>query len=349
MVFVLDTHKQPLHPCHPARARKLLRAGKAAVYMVHPFTIILNRVVDGPSDKEYHVKFDYGSRHTGVAILKDNTVCWLGQLEHRTDIKQNLQQRSGYRGRRRSANLRHRKPRLDNRVRHKGWLPPSLMSRVNNIETLMRRLIKLVHLGAISYENVKFDTQLMQNPNISGVEYQQGTLLGYEVREYLLEKYGRKCIYCGAEGVPLEIEHITPRSRGGSNRISNLGIACHACNQKKGNMTAEEFGFPNIQKKTMASLRDAALVTATRWKVLDALKSFDLPVECGSGARTKMNRIQLGLPKEHYYDACCVGVPTSTDLDSQEAICRDRSSSSGSRRAIWLRLLFRKVKKPEPM
>lgn len=78
MVFVLDTNKQPLHPCHSARARKLLRDGKAAVYMVQPFTIILNRVVDEPPDKEYRVKFDYGSRHTGVAILKDNTVCWLG-------------------------------------------------------------------------------------------------------------------------------------------------------------------------------------------------------------------------------------------------------------------------------
>lgn len=153
MVFVLDTNKQPLHPCHPARARKLLRYGKAAVYIVQPFTIILNRVVDEPPDKEYRVKFDYGSRHTGVAILKDNTVCWLGQLEHRTDIKKNLQQRSNYRRRRRSANLRYRKPRFNNRVRPNGWLPPSLMSRVNNIETLMRRLTKLVPIGSISYEN----------------------------------------------------------------------------------------------------------------------------------------------------------------------------------------------------
>lgn len=314
MVFVLDTNKQPLHPCHPARARKLLRDGKAAVYMVQPFTIILNRVVDKPPDKEYRVKFDYGSRHTGVAILKDNTVCWLGQLEHRTDIKKNLQQRSNYRRRRRSANLRYRKPRFNNRVRPNGWLPPSLMSRVNNIGTLMRRLTKLVPIGSISYENVKFDTQLMQNPDISGVEYQQGTLFGYEVREYLLEKYERRCIYCGAEGVPLEIEHLIPRSRGGSNRISNLGIACHICNQKKNNLTAEEFGFPDIQKKAVASLQDATQVTATRWKALDVLKSFGLPVECGSGGRTKMNRVQLGLPKEHYYDACCVGISTPQKL-----------------------------------
>lgn len=264
MVFVLDANKQPLHPCHQARARKLLRDGKAAVYMAEPFTIILKRVVEEAPEKEYRVKIDYGSRHTGVAILRDDNVCWLGQFEHRTDIKKKLQQRSGYRRRRRTANLRYRKPRFLNRTKPKVWLPPSLMSRVDNIKTLIQRLMKLVPIGAISYENVKFDTQLMQNPDTSGVKYQQGTLFGYEVREYL--------------------------------------------------MTAEEFGFPNIRKKALVNLQDAALVTATRWKVLEVLNSFGLPVECGTGARTKMNRIRLGLPKEHYYDACCVGASTPQKL-----------------------------------
>ncbi len=85
----------------------------------------------------------------------------------------------------------------------------------------------------------------MQNPEISGVEYQQGTLLGYEVREYLLEKWGRTCLYCGARDVPLEIEHLISKSRGGTNRVSNLALACHPCNQAKGAQTEEEFGFPH--------------------------------------------------------------------------------------------------------
>ena len=61
---------------------------------------------------------------------------------------------------------------------------------------------------------MRFDTQLLQNAAIAGVEYQHGELVGYEVREYLLEKWGRVCAYCGAEGVPLEVEHIVPRIRG---------------------------------------------------------------------------------------------------------------------------------------
>ena len=45
-VFVVDTNKTPLAPCHPARARELLTKGKAAVYRRYPFTLILKRVVE---------------------------------------------------------------------------------------------------------------------------------------------------------------------------------------------------------------------------------------------------------------------------------------------------------------
>lgn len=154
----------------------------------------------------------------------------------------------------------------------------------------------------------------MQNPEISGIEYQQGTLQGYEIREYLLEKFGRKCCYCGKENIPLEIEHIIPKSRGGTDRIDNLCLACHECNQKKGNMTAEEFGYQEVQKQVKQTLKDASVVNSTRWKVYDVLCNSGLEVECGTGALTKMNRIKLGLPKEHYFDACCVGQSTPDKL-----------------------------------
>ncbi|WP_197047582.1 HNH endonuclease, partial [Planktothrix serta] len=67
--------------------------------------------------------------------------------------------------------------------------------------------------------------QQLENPEISGIEYQQGELQGYEVRQYLLEKWSRKCAYCGVENVPLEVEHIHPKSQGGTDRISNLTVA----------------------------------------------------------------------------------------------------------------------------
>lgn len=312
MVFVIDSSKKPLDMCHPAKARKLLRDGKAKIYRREPFTIILTKEVEKPVENKYRLKIDYGSRHTGLAILKGAKVCWLGQLEHRTNIKELLDKRRGYRRRRRNANLRYRKERF-NRAKPKGWLPPSLMSRVNNIKTFITRLIRMLPLGAISYENVKFDTQKMVNPDIHGIEYQQGTLGGYEIREYLSEKFNHKCCYCGigqGQGRKFEVEHIIPVSRGGTNRVSNLAWSCHECNQEKDSMTAEEYGHPEVQAQAKKPLKDTAVVNATRWKVYELLKEFNLPVECGTGGLTSYNRIQRNIPKTHYYDACCVGKST---------------------------------------
>ena len=125
---------------------------------------------------------------------------------------------------------------------------------------------------AISQELVRFDMQLMENPEIFGVSYQQGELAGYEVREYLLEKWQRRCAYCGKTDIPLEVEHIVPKSRGGSNRVSSLTLACHQCNERKANRTAEELGYSAIQAKAKQPLKDAAAMNSTRWSLFHRLK-----------------------------------------------------------------------------
>jgi 5-methylcytosine-specific restriction endonuclease McrA len=171
---------------------------------------------------------------------------------------------------------------------------------VDNIVTWVKRLWMVSNITTISMELVRFDMQQMNHPEISGVEYQQGELVGYEVREYLLEKFGRRCAYCKVENVPMQIEHIVPRARGGSNRVSNLTLACEPCNLKKGARTAEEFGYPEVQRQAKQPLKDAAAVNSTRWRVYESLQQSGMPVEVGSGGRTKFNRRRLGLPKDHW-------------------------------------------------
>jgi len=145
------------------------------------------------------------------------------------------------------------------------------------------------------------------------VEYQQGELAGYEVREYLLEKWGRKCAYCDAEHVPLQIEHIVPKAKGGSNRASNLSLACSRCNAKKGSRDLKEFlahdptRLVRILFAAKSPLAAAAAVNATRFALRDALASTGLPVEIATGGRTKWNRSRMDLPKTHALDAACVG------------------------------------------
>lgn len=325
-VFIVDTNKVPLAPCHEAKARKLLDAGKAAIYRRFPFTIILKYAVENPQVPALRVKLDPGSRTTGIAVVDDQSgkVVFAAELTHRGHtIKESLASRRAIRRSRRSRHTRYRQARWQNRRRKEGWLPPSLQSRISNVLTWVARLQKLCKLTTISMELVRFDMQLLENPEISGVEYQQGTLAGYEPREYLLAKWGRQCSYCGKENSPLQIEHIVPRAKGGTNRVSNLCLACEKCNLTKGTKDIKDFlkKKPDLLKKILAQakapLKDAAAVNATRWALFHCLEELGLPIECGSGGLTKFNRMIRELPKTHWVDAACVGKSTSEVLDAK--------------------------------
>ena len=328
-VFVLDTNKQPLNPVHPGYARLLLTQGKAAVLKRYPFTIVLKKAVEHPVLEPLRLKIDPGSKTTGMAILNDVTgeVVFAAELTHRgQEIKRELEKRRGVRRGRRQRDTRYRKPRFSNRKRPRGWLAPSLQSRVENVSTWVKRFVRLCPITAISQEVVRFDLQALQNPEISGVEYQQGTLAGYEVREYLLEKWNRACSYCGATHVPLQIEHIQARANDGTHRVSNLCLACEPCNLKKGKQDIRAFlaKKPDLLNKILAQakapLKDAAAVNSTRWALYEQLQSVGLPVEVGTGGRTKFNRVTRGLPKTHWLDAACVGVSTPETLHIQRII-----------------------------
>jgi 5-methylcytosine-specific restriction endonuclease McrA len=316
-VFVLDCEQRPLDPIHPGYARWLLTHQKAAVFRRYPFTIVLRERKPDVPVQPLRLKIDPGSRTTGLALVSDASgdVVWAAELTHRGQrVRKHLADRRAVRRSRRQRKTRYRKPRFANRCKPAGWLPPSLESRIANIVTWVARLRRLCPLEALSQELVKFDTQLMEHPEIAGVEYQQGTLAGYETRAYLLEKWGRRCAYCKQTDVPLEIEHLTPKARGGSNRVSNLTLACTPCNQKKGTLTAAEFGFPELQALAKVPLKDAAAVNATRWALYERLKAAGLPLETGTGGRTKWNRTRLDLPKTHWLDAACVGATTPEHL-----------------------------------
>lgn len=313
-VFVLDTTKKPLDPVHPAQARKLLSQGKAVVFRRYPFTIILKTEVKQPKVNQYQLKIDPGSKVTGLALLQNNNVIWAAELTHRGSlIKDKLESRAQCRRGRRNRKTRYRKVRFLNRTKPTGWLTPSLLHRVLTTMTWVKRLIKYCPITQIVQELVRFDTQALQNPEICGAEYQQGELFGYEVREYLLNKWGRKCAYCGKENTPLQVEHIKAKAKGGTNRVSNLTLSCEPCNKKKGTKEIEDFlkGKPDllarIKAQAKAPLKDASAVNSTRWALFNALKLLGLEIKVGTGGRTKYNRVRLGLPKTHWIDAACVG------------------------------------------
>ena len=278
---MLDRHKRPLMPCSEKRARQLLERGRAVVHRVFPFTIRLkDRLAEESAFQPLRLKLDPGAAVTGFAVLLEGArgvvAVLLGEIHHRADISGRIRDRAARRRSRRGRKVRYREPRFQNRRPEKcaacgknarrgsRWcrpceragnrvdnghrgvrLPASLEARVLETVNAVEKLLKLLPVTALSVEHAKFDTQKLQDPEISGVEYQQGELFGYEVKEYLLEKWGRECVYCGATGVPLEVEHVVPKNPRsgprGTDRVSNLVISCRACNKAKGNKQPGEW------------------------------------------------------------------------------------------------------------
>jgi len=209
---------------------------------------------------------------------------------------------------------------------------------VLNTVTWVKRLQLLAPVSSLSYELIRFDLQKMENPEISGVEYQQGTLYGYELKGYLLAKWKHTCAYCGAKDVPLEIEHVVPKANGGTDRVSNLTVSCRECNQKKGTQDIRAFFSGNparlseVLSQLKGPLKDAAAVNSTRWRLFEELMETGLPIETGSGGRTKFNRTTQGYRKDHWIDAACVGeTGADIDIDGVNPL-RAKSSGHGCRR-----------------
>ncbi|MFD7840924.1 RNA-guided endonuclease IscB [Streptomyces sp. NPDC059761] len=329
-VFVLARGGEPLMPCHPARARELLDRGRAVVARQAPFTIRLKHRTRADSTVDgVQLRIDPGSRATGIAITDErHQVGPTGrthlarrglitiELRHRgRQIHSGMMRRAGYRRRRRSANLRYRAPRHDNRRRPNGWLAPSLRHRVDSTTSLVSRLCRYAPVVAIHVEHAAFDTAAVAGGMPPGGPRSLGsTCAGFEIREFLLAKWKRSCAYCGAEGVPLNIEHVRPRSGGGSDRLSNLVLACVTCNQAKGTSSIEEFlaDRPARLERVIAQLRrplhDMATMNSTRLTLVKALGTIGVPVHTWSSGRTHWNRRVMGLPKSHTLDALATGV-----------------------------------------
>lgn len=340
-VFVLSKDGKPLMPCHPARARELLDKKRAVVARQAPFVIRLKDRTRAESAVEgVHVRVDPGSKGTGFALTDEKeerssherkVVVRRGlvtvELQHRGDrIHRSMQRRAGYRHRRRSANCRYRPRRARNRARAQGWLPPSLRHRVDTTVSLVTRLCRYAPVTEIHLEHVAFDTHSMSAGRaLRGAEHRHGSLVGTDARAYLRTKWGSACAYCGATGVPLNIDHLHARSRGGSDRISNLVLACVPCNQTKGSRPVTVFlahepeRLATILEQVKAPLQDAAAMNTTRAGLLNALTALGRPVRCWSGSLTKQNRTVTGLPKTHSLDALCVG---ALDREGRNTIVR---------------------------
>lgn len=312
MVFVLNRSKKPLNMITNAEARILIKKKLAVIHKVYPFTIRLRDNSAVLNDRSYTVKVDPGSRTTGVAIIDNkDSVVMLAEIEHRGHIiKRDIDSRRAVRNSRRQRKTRYRPARFLNRTRPEGWLAPSIKSRANNVINFIKKYKKLINIDKVMIEHVSFDvTQMSSNTKLWGSNYQQGPLYQNKLRSFIFSRSNGKCVYCGAQAT--DIDHVIPRANGGTNSTYNLVASCRACNQMKSNLSLEDFGklvgkdFSKLKPKRLP--KNAAIVQSARNYMVKEITKLVPDTTTHDSWLTKYNRDELGLPKEHYYDALSVG------------------------------------------
>lgn len=312
MVYVLNKQGKPLMPCKEAKARKLLRQNKAKIVKYEPFTIQLLFDCENQT-QEVNLGIDAGSKHIGVSATTEKQVLYEADVELRNDIVDKLSSRRAARRTRRNR-LRYRPARFNNRIhsKHKGWLAPSIEHRINAHIQVIKHLYEILPITKLIVETAQFDIQKINNPDISGEEYQQGEQLGFwNVREYVLFRDNHKCQCCHGKSKDnvLNVHHIESRKTGG-NAPNNLITLCETCHK------AYHKGEIKLTFKRGQSYRDAAFMGIMRKTLFDRLRALYPNVYETYGYITKNTRIENNLPKEHHIDARCIsGTPKAKSLD----------------------------------
>ena len=337
---VFSSDGQPLMPTHPARARRLMKHGRAVPHHIRGLFGIrmLHRTRAQSSVQNLAVNIDPGSRTTGIAVVaggeeSQRTVLAALEIKHRASTIKAILIKRRARRRTRRGRLRFRKPRFDNRRRKPGTLPPSVDSISVDTMRLVTILRHIYPITTVSIERNKFDPQLMMHPNIQGIEYQRGTLFGWQVRAYILERDQGRCVYCRRSRVRLELDHVRPRAIG-SDRVDNLAASCRDCNIRKDNRPIEQFlaDQPGLLKRILERTQRSDLASATHMnavlpKLIRQLRATGLPLQFTDAASVSWARQQLNVRKTHCYDAALQGGDSQTIKNLPSRVIEVRPSN----------------------
>lgn len=260
-VYVQHQNGQPLMPTTPGKARQLLKQKKAKILQYEPFTIRLR--YDTPTyTQSVTLGADAGSTTIGLSASTEKKELFSAEVVLRRDVSDNLADRSMYRRNRRNRKTRYRKPRFLNRVKskRKGWLAPSIEHKIACHQHMIEQVHQLLPITKVVVETASFDTQLMQNPVITGTQYQQGPQLGfYNTREYVLFRDNHTCQLCkGKKKDPvLNVHHLVYRSLGGTDAPSNLMTLCKSCHTPDNHKPGKPLWAWCQEKKKMGNFKSA--------------------------------------------------------------------------------------------
>ena len=325
MVFVFNKDGTRLMPCHPAKARILLKKKLAKVIKTFPFTIKLNYQIINPKFQDITMGIDPG-KTIGISITTKQRVLFEGQLEQRTDIPKLLEKRKNARRTRRNR-LRYRPSRWNNRRKiynkqKDGWLSPSLQASLLTYINIVKFFNKYINIDKVRYEYNNFDIQKLKDPNIQGKDYQQGLLYQEEnIKSYVRKRDNYTCCKCNKhiknlKNMKLQVHHILPKSQGGTNILNNLITLCEKCykqvHEYLKNNKKIKFKIKDYKEDTKLNiLKDRIYKELTKLgyevgsRACSDTKGVSAKpkIEKTYGYETKIIRDQYKLTKEHYIDA----------------------------------------------
>ena len=298
LTYVLNKNGTPLMPCHPAKARTLLKQGKAKVVTRTPFTI---QLLYGSSGYKQPITLgvDSGFSNIGLSAITEKKELYCAEVKLRTDIVKLNSERRMYRRNRRNRKTWYRQSRFLNRKKPEGWLAPSIQHKLDSHVKVIDRVKKILPVTKINVEVAAFDIQKIKEPDIAGTGYQDGPQKDFwNTREYVLYRDGHTCQHCKGKDKDkiLEVHHIASRQTGGD-RPGNLITLCSTCHNKasRGGLVLKARPSNGFKAETFMSM--------VRWKLVNQLRSAGNVVLHTYGYITKGRRIAIGLPKSHANDA----------------------------------------------
>ena len=307
-VYVLSKDGKPLMPTkHFDKVRRLLKRGKAVVVSRNPFQIQLTYETTTYTQKIV-LGIDTGSKHIGLSACSEKDELYAAEVKPRKEsVKSCLESRRARRRTRRSR-LRSRAARYKNRKssKKKGWFAPTVQQKCQMHVNAVRKVIRLLPVSEINVEVCRFDTQKLQNPDIKGVEYQNGEQKGFDnVKAYVRYRDGYKCQVCkGKSGDDmLHVHHIVFRSQGGTDNPNNLITLCETCHKAIHDGTLKV----KLRRRKKVDLDDVSFVNSINRKIVEMLKAeFGIPVHATYGYITSRNRARYGIEKSHINDAMVI-------------------------------------------
>jgi hypothetical protein len=308
-VYVINQNGNPLMPCKPAKARKLLRDGKAKPVKRVPFTIQLTWDCE-ENLQPITIGIDKGSKITGFCAIANGEILMSGYINHRTDVKINLQTRAANRKQRRSR-LWYRPPRFDNRAssKRRGRLPPSIKANADEVIRVVNKLS--LPMTSVIIEDVLIDIAKLNDPNLKGSAYQKSNRLHENLRLATLLRDDFRCQQCGVKNTRLEAHHIKLTSEGGKDTINNLITLCEQCHSKV------HSGKIQLKAKGVSGFKDKVAQRTMQGKhYLYAKLSQKYRLERVYGYQTAEFRKAIGLPKDHDSDALAIATLGTGELIS---------------------------------